>query len=98
MLCGPPDTLMNRTVVPALMLSLLGSNAAMLVPLPVIFTSTTAPVGSAAGAAAGAAAGVGVAASAWGAADFLSPPQPTIANAASVVNRGDRISHSPPGE
>src|SRR5881628_3566489 len=93
MLCGPPDTLMNRTVVPALMLSLLGSNAAMLVPLPVIFTSTTAPVGSAAGAAAGASAGVGVAASAWDAADFLSP-QPTIANAASVVNRVNRIADS----
>src|SRR5438874_6893417 len=97
MLWGPPDTLMNRTVVPALMLSLFGSNAATLVPLPVIFTSTTAPAGSAAGAAAGTSAGVGVAASAWDAADFLSPPQATIANAASVVNRVNRICRLPPG-
>src|SRR6059036_454428 len=89
---------MNRTVVPVLMVSLLGSNAATLVPLPVIFTSTTTPAGSAAGAAAGAAAGTaagaGVAASAWDAADFLSPPQATIANATSEVNRVKRIADS----
>ena len=85
---------MNRTVVPVLTVSLLGSNAATLVPLPVIFTSTTTPAGSAVGAAAGTAAGVGVAASAWDAADFLSPPQATSANATSVGNRVKRIADS----
>src|SRR5438309_2677218 len=94
MLWGPPDTLMNRTVVPVLMVTLLGSNAATLVPLPVIFTSTTAPAGSAAGVLADTAAGAGVAASAWDAADFLSPPQATIANATSVVSRVKRIADS----
>src|SRR6267143_5884473 len=94
MLCGPPETLMNRTIVPALIVSLLGSNAATLVPLPVIFTSTTAPAGSAAAVTAGWPAGVGVAASAWDAADFLSPPQATTENATSVVNRVNRIADS----
>src|SRR5205809_498598 len=36
-LCGPPDTSMNRTVVPGLMVTVAGSNAAWVVPLPVIF-------------------------------------------------------------
>src|SRR2546423_11763541 len=78
-LCGPPDTLMNRTVVPVLIVSLLGSNAAWVVPLPVIFTSTTAPAGSELGAA-GVAAGAGVAAWAWEAAGFFLPPQATAVN------------------
>src|SRR3989454_10860692 len=94
MSCGPPDTLRNRTVVPGLIVSLAGSNAAAVVPLPVIFTSTTAPAGSAAGAFAATPAGAGVAASAWDAADFLSPPQATIANATSEVNRVKRIADS----
>src|SRR6266850_1428964 len=85
---------MNRTIVPVLIVSLLGSNAATLVPLPVILTSTTAPAGSAAGVAAGWPAGVGVAASAWDAADLLSPPQATTANATSEVNRVNRIADS----
>src|SRR5438477_13134489 len=95
MSCGPPDTLMNRTVVPGLIESLAGSNAAAVVPLPVIFTSTTAPPGSAAGALAATPAGAGGAASAWGAADFLSPPQATIANAPSGMDRVNRIADSP---
>src|SRR5207253_9410255 len=90
MLWGPPDTLMNRTVVPALMLSLLGSNAATLVPLPVIFTSTTAPAASAAGAAAGTSAGVGVAPSAFAARRILFPPPATTPTAASVAHRVHR--------
>src|SRR2546422_11687931 len=96
MSCGPPDTLRNRTVVPGLIVSLAGSNAAAVVPLPVIFTSTTAPAGSAAGAFAATPAGAGGAASAWGAADFFSPPQATIANAASAGETGKRISESLP--
>src|SRR5690242_2092457 len=83
MLWGPPDTFMNRTVVPALMVSVAGSNAAFEVPSPVIFTSTTAPppAGSAAGMAlvapfgevvADAAGVAGVAASACAVAAFLS--------------------------
>src|SRR2546426_697000 len=64
MSCGPPDTLRNRTVVPGLIVSLAGSNAAAVVPLPVIFTSTTAPAGSAAGALAATPAPAGVAANA----------------------------------
>src|SRR2546427_8786035 len=93
MLWGPPDTLMNRTVVPALMLSLLGSNAAMLVPLPVIFTSTTAPAGAATGAALSAL-GAGVVAAACDSADILSAPQATISNAAIVGKTVDRIAYS----
>src|SRR5882762_2268128 len=94
MLCGPPETLMNRTTVPALIVSLLGSNAATLVPLPVILTSTTAPTGWAAGAAAAPPDDAGVAASAWDAAAFFSPPQATTANATSEVNRVNRIADS----
>src|SRR5690242_17597267 len=56
-LCGPPSTSMNRTVPPAGTVIELGSNLYTL-PLPIIFTSTTGPVGSAAAAVAGAAAGV----------------------------------------
>src|SRR5258706_14639024 len=94
MLCGPPDTLMNRTIVPVLIVSLLGSNAATLVPLPVISTSTTAPAASAAGVTAGCPAGVGVAASAWDAADLLWPPHATTANPPSEVNSANRMPDS----
>src|SRR5438034_11652135 len=83
---------MKRTVVPVLMVSLAGSKAAMLVPLPVIFTSTTAPAGSAVAAAAGVLAGV--AASASDDADFFSPPQATTANATRVEYWVNRIANS----
>src|SRR2546425_987004 len=44
MSCGPPLTLMKRTTLPALIVSVAGSRAALLVPSPVIFTSTPAAV------------------------------------------------------
>src|SRR5258708_31417652 len=47
MLCGPPATLMKRTVLPGAIVSALGSNLAWVVPLPIILTSTTGPVGAA---------------------------------------------------
>src|SRR6266576_6446629 len=47
MLCGPPATLMKRTVLPGAIVSALGSNFAWVVPLPIILTSTTGPVGAA---------------------------------------------------
>src|SRR2546426_10423306 len=73
MSCGPPLTLMKRTTLPALTVSAAGSKAALLVPSPVIFTSTTA-VGVAV-AAAGAGPAFAVATPALcGAAPFLSPP------------------------
>src|SRR5437879_2686504 len=53
MLCGPPDTLVKRTVAPAGTVIELGSNAARVLPLPAIFTSTTGPAGAAAAGAAG---------------------------------------------
>src|SRR5260370_36631306 len=87
---------MNRTVAPFLMASLFGTNAACDVPLPVIFTSTTAAACSAGsatdGAAAGAAAGV-VAGAAWAsdAAAFLSPPQAVMPEATSAVSHMKRI-------
>src|SRR5206468_1408460 len=85
MLCGPPDTLMNRTVVPGAIVSVLGSNAATLLPLPVILTSTTGPLG--AGVAAGWLAGVCV----WSA--FFSPPQARAPSATTVVSRVKRIAN-----
>src|SRR5260370_32573300 len=87
---------MNRTVAPFLMASLFGTNAACDVPLPVIFTSTTAAACSAGsatdGAAAGAAAG-GVAGAAWAsdAAAFLSPPQAAMPEPTSAVSNMKRI-------
>src|SRR6266704_1228243 len=78
---------MKRTVVPRLIVSVARSNAALVVPLPVIFTSTTA-TGSVAGATV---AGAGVAASAWDAAGFFSPPQATAPNATMVLSRVNRI-------
>src|ERR1041384_885929 len=47
MLCGPPATLTKRTVLPGAIVSALGSNFAWVVPLPIILTSTTGPVGAA---------------------------------------------------
>jgi len=61
--------------------------------LPVIFTSPTAPAGSAAAVTGGWPAGVSVAASAWDAADFFSR-RGTTENATSVVEQGDRIADS----
>src|SRR2546428_12639179 len=97
MSCGPPDTLRNRTVVPGLIVSLAGSNAAAVVPLPVIFTSTTAPAGSAAGAFAATPAGAGGAASAWGAAGLFLPPQANNAQATSEGDQGEGHSDPLPG-
>jgi len=81
---------MNRTMVPGLMVNVAGSNAALVVPLPVIFTSTmAAPVAGAAGAAAEFAA-AGTAAAAWDASGLLPPPQataPTARSGVSAVNR-----------
>src|SRR2546425_9684928 len=53
---APPATFVKRPVAPAGMVIELGSNAARVLPLPVIFTSTTGPVDVAAapGAAGGA--------------------------------------------
>src|ERR1051325_12232101 len=48
MLCGPPCTLLNRIVPPAGTGSEFGSNEALVLPFPVIFTSTTGPAGAAA--------------------------------------------------
>src|SRR5260370_42642417 len=79
MSCGPPDTLMKRTVVPVAIESVAGSNAAFVVPSPVILTSTMA-AGAAAerGAAAGAAGAAG--GPAWGLGDAgLLPPPPAAA-------------------
>src|SRR5713226_2824305 len=87
---------MNRTVAPFLMASLFGTNAACDVPLPVIFTSTTAAACSAGsatdGAAAGAAAGV-VAGAAWAsdAAAFLSPRWSPTASLLAAVSNMKRI-------
>src|SRR2546422_6747280 len=89
MLCGPPETLMNRTVLPGAIWSVLGPNAARLVPLPVIFPSTTGPppVGAAGGGVAVVCAVEVCAACAWSA--FFSPhamaPSATITP--SAVNR-----------
>src|SRR2546430_17732357 len=87
---------MKRTVVPVLIVSLLGANAAWDVPLPVILTSTTAPAGSVlAGAADGAARG-GVAGSARYAAHFLSPPLDAAPKATRPASRGNRYPDSLP--
>src|SRR6266853_932093 len=84
MLCGPPATLMKRTVLPGAIVSALGSNLAWVVPLPIILTSTTGPVG-AAGVVVAVAAGCCAAVSAA----FL-PPHAAAATTASVpihINR-----------
>src|SRR5262249_44356283 len=96
MLCGPPTTLMKRTVVPGAMVRVLGSNDAWLVPLPVIFTSTTGPAGAAGVVAAGVlAAGVAAAGAALA---FLSPPPHAAAPSATSTARAvKRIGSSSEG-
>src|SRR5213592_1811345 len=85
---------MNRTVEPGLIVSAAGSNAALVVPFPVIFTSTTtASVAGAAGAAA-AFAVPGTAAAAWDVLDLLPPPQAPATRARSVVSAVNRIADS----
>src|ERR1041385_1083210 len=48
MVCGPRARLMNRIVPPAGTVTEFGSNEALVLPFPVIFTSTTGPAGAAA--------------------------------------------------
>src|SRR5258708_40323197 len=81
MLCGPPATLMKRTVLPGAIVSALGSNLAWVVPLPIILTSTTGPVG-----AAGVVVAVAAGCFAAGSAAFL-PPHATPAHPAGVPNQ-----------
>src|SRR5213594_1181795 len=88
MSCGPPLTLMKRTTLPALTVSAAGSKAALLVPSPVIFTSTTAAGVAVAGA--GAAFAVATAA-VCEASPFFSPPQAATPNTASVLSTVQRI-------
>ncbi|PYP32149.1 MAG: hypothetical protein DMD47_04720 [Gemmatimonadetes bacterium] len=80
---------MKRTTLPVLTVSVAGSKAALLVPSPVIFTSTTA-VGVAV-AAAGAGAAFAVATAACEASPFFSPPQAATPNTASVLSTVQRI-------
>src|SRR5207247_6509750 len=90
MSCGPPLTLMKRTTLPALTVSAAGSKAALLVPSPVIFTST--PPAGVAVAAAGAGAAFAVATAAvCEASPFCSPPQAATPNTASVLSTVQRI-------
>src|SRR2546425_8442852 len=90
MSCGPPLTLMKRTTLPALTVSAAGSKAALLVPSPVIFTSTTAVGVAVAAAGAGAAFAVATAA-VCEASPFFSPPQAATPNTASVLSTVQRI-------
>src|SRR5438876_5192752 len=83
-LCGKPLTLVKRTVAPTGIVIVLGSNAARVLPLPVIFTSTTGPAGTAAAGAAGGALCVWV--WVW---SFL--PQATAPMATTVVSKAKRI-------
>src|SRR6266550_694609 len=87
MLCGPPATLRKRTVPPAGTVTVLGSKAARVLPLPVILTSTTGPVAAVLPAGAGAAGG---AFCVW----FWSPPfcpQASALMATAVVSKAKRI-------
>src|SRR5436309_13521631 len=85
---------LSRTVEPGLIVSAAGSNAALVVPFPVLFTSTTtASVAGAAGAAA-AFAVPGTAAAAWDVLDLLPPPQAPATRARSVVSAVNRIADS----
>src|SRR2546426_4406315 len=86
MSCGPPLTLMKRTTLPALTVSVAGSKAALLVPSPVIFPSTTA-----AGAAGAGAAFAVATAAVCDASPFFSPPQAATPNTASVLSTVQRI-------
>src|SRR6267143_478473 len=93
MSCGPPLTLMKRTTLPVLTVSAAGSKAALLVPSPVIFTSTTAAgVATPTVAAAGAGAACAVATAAvCEASPFFSPPQAATPNTTSVLSTVQRI-------
>src|SRR2546422_8302426 len=93
MSCGPPLTLMKRTTLPVLTVSAAGSKAALLVPSPVIFTSTTAAgVAASTVAAAGAGAAFAVATAAvCEASPFFSLPQAATPNTASVLSTVQRI-------
>src|SRR5207247_1919121 len=82
-LCGKPLTLVKRTVAPTGIVIVLGSNAPRVLPLPVIFTSTTGPVVVAAAGAAGGALWV------WFWSPFL--PQATALMATTVVSKAKRI-------
>src|SRR2546430_17265207 len=90
MSCGPPLTLMKRTTLPVLTVTAAGSKAALLVPSPVIFTSTTAVGAAVAAAGAGAAFAVATAA-VCEASPFFSPPQAAPPNTASVLGAVQRI-------
>ena len=87
MLCGPPVTFVKRTVAPAGMVIELGSNAARVLPLPVIFTSTTGPVDVAA--APGAAGGALCIWDWFWSLPFL--PQASAPMATTVVSKAKRI-------
>src|SRR5438309_806556 len=93
MSCGPPLTLMKRTTLPVLTVSAAGSKAALLVPSPVIFTSTTAAgVAASTVAAAGAGAAFAVATAALcESSPFFSPPQAATPNTTSVLSTVQRI-------
>src|SRR5712691_4343189 len=86
MLWGPPATFVKRTVAPAGMVIELGSNAARVLPLPVIFTSTTGPVDVAA---AGAAGGALCICDWFWSLPFL--PQASVPMATTVVSKAKRI-------
>src|SRR6266581_1313570 len=86
MLCGPPATFVKRTVAPAGIVIEAGSKAALVLPLPVIFTSTTGPVVAAAPPAAG---GAGGAACIWFCSPFL--PQASAPMATTAVSKAKRI-------
>src|SRR5436309_3814602 len=85
MLCGPPDTFVKRTVAPAGIVIELGSKAALVLPLPVILTSTTGPVVAAAPAGAGGAVCVWF----WVWSPFL--PQASAPTATTAVSKAKRI-------
>src|SRR5919109_1073072 len=91
MLCGPPDTLVNRTVAPGAIVIDFGSNAALVLPLPVIFTSVTGPVGAAGAAGAAAGGAAGGAACVWVWFWLPLPPQASAPKATTVVSRAKRI-------
>src|SRR5437762_14063862 len=88
MLCGPPETFVKRTVVPGAIVRVFGSNAARVLPFPVIFTSTTGPAG-AAGAAAAPAGGAAGGGGCCGWAGFF--PQASGPTATTGVSRAERI-------
>src|SRR5262245_31914120 len=91
MLCGPPATLVKRTVAPGAIVIVLGSNPALVLPLPVIFTSVTGPAGAAgaAGAVATGVAGGGADGCVWVWSPFF--PQASAPMATAAVSKAKRI-------